>query len=180
MSKEKNVKPFLIHNELQTKLAEMRLIDNELRPLILGYVAWMEPVTKGDIYAYLRQYIYNAEQIYSNLERLRTEKLLLNRGGLWRINSDTLKNKKTREQVMKHLASSALGLFCDSVKLAEKIMVRMSNSTEDINAYCHPRKSDNCTAKNNCPFTLPPAMRRDFDKLTRSEFNDKYEGVRLI
>ena len=89
-----------ITDKLRAKLANMQVLDAEIRKRILGYAQWFSPVGKGDLRQLLEPRRYGEAQIESNAQRLKQENLLIETENHWLTNTDDAEAKEICEQAM--------------------------------------------------------------------------------
>ena len=89
-----------ITDKLNAKLANMQVIDAEIRKRILGYAQWFSPVGKKDLHLLLEQRYYSKDQIESNARRLKQEGLLIETENHWLTNAQNAEVKEICEQAM--------------------------------------------------------------------------------
>lgn len=89
-----------ITDKLNAKLANMQVLDAEIRKRVLGYVQWFSPVGKKDLHLLLEPRRYGKEQIESNAQRLKQENLLIETENHWLTNTQNAEAKEICEQAM--------------------------------------------------------------------------------
>lgn len=89
-----------ITDKLSAKLANMQVLDAEIRKRILGYAQWFSPIGKADLYNLLESRRYGEEQINSNAQRLKQEQLLIETASHWLTNTKSAESKEICEQAM--------------------------------------------------------------------------------
>jgi hypothetical protein len=90
----------IITDKLRAKLANMNILDAEIRKRILGYIQWFSPVGKKDLYLLLERRHYNTEQIESNAQRLKQENLLIETENFWLTNRQNAESREICDQAM--------------------------------------------------------------------------------
>lgn len=89
-----------ITDKLNAKLANMQVLDAEIRKRVLGYTQWFSPLSKKDLYLLLEPKVYSREQIESNAQRLKQESLLIETQNHWLTNTQNVEAKEICEQAM--------------------------------------------------------------------------------
>ena len=89
-----------VTDKLNAKLANMQVLDAEIRKRVLGYVQWFCPVGKEDLQALLAPRRYGKEEIESNAQRLKQENLLIETEHHWLTNTQNAEAKEICEQAM--------------------------------------------------------------------------------
>jgi hypothetical protein len=89
-----------VTDKLSAKLANMELLDAEIRKRVLGYAQWFSPVSKVDLRQLLEPRGYGGEQIENNAQRLKQEYLLIETENHWLTNTDDAEAKEICEQAM--------------------------------------------------------------------------------
>jgi hypothetical protein len=89
-----------ITDKLRAKLANMQILDAEIRKRVLGYAQWFSPVGKRDLHLLLEPRRYSKEQIESNAQRLKQEGLLIETENHWLTNTQNAEAKEICEQAM--------------------------------------------------------------------------------
>lgn len=89
-----------VTDKLSAKLANMQILDAEIRKRILGYAQWFSPVSKKDLRQLLEPRGYGEKQIESNAQRLKQEKLLIETENHWLTNTNDEEAKEICEQAM--------------------------------------------------------------------------------
>lgn len=89
-----------VTDKLTTKLANMQLLDAEIRKRILGYTQWFDPISKDQLNELLENRHYNDEQISSNAKRLIDEGLILESENYWMTNKQDSEVLEICEQAM--------------------------------------------------------------------------------
>ncbi len=89
-----------VTDKLTAKLANMQLLDAEIRKRILGYTQWFDPITKNQLNELLGLRHYNNGQILTNVERLRDEGLIVETEHCWMTNNQDPEVVEICEQAM--------------------------------------------------------------------------------
>ena len=100
-----------ITDKLSAKLANMQILDAEIRKRVLGYAQWFSPVGKKDMYLLLEPRRYSKEQIESNAQRLKQENLLIETQNHWLPNTQNAEAKEICEQAMAVLMPEILEIM---------------------------------------------------------------------
>lgn len=90
----------IITDKLSAKLANMQVLDAEIRKRVLGYAQWFSPVGKNNLFLLLEPRHYGKEQIESNAQRLKQENLLIETENHWLTNTNDAEAKEICEQAM--------------------------------------------------------------------------------
>ena len=89
-----------VTDKLSAKLANMNVLDAEIRKRVLGYAQWFSPIGKEDLHKLLEPRRYGKEQIESNAQRLKQENLLIETENHCLINTQNDEAKEISEQAM--------------------------------------------------------------------------------
>ena len=89
-----------VTDKLSAKLANIGVLDAEIRKRVLGYVQWFSPIGKKDLELLLEPRRYGNEQIESNAQRLKQENLLIETENHWLTNTQDAEAKEIFEQAM--------------------------------------------------------------------------------
>lgn len=89
-----------VTDKLSAKLANMQVLDAEIRKRILGYAQWFSPVGKQDLQQLLAPRRYGEDQIESNAQRLKHEKLLIETENYWLTNTKDAEAQEICDQAM--------------------------------------------------------------------------------
>lgn len=89
-----------VTNKLSAKLANMQVLDAEIRKRVLGYVRWFSPIGKKELQLLLESRHYGKEQIESNAQRLKQENLLIETENHWLTNTQNAEAIEICEQAM--------------------------------------------------------------------------------
>ena len=89
-----------ITDKLSAKLANMHVLDAEIRKRVLGYAQWFSPIGKENLHLLLEPRHYDKELIESNAQRLKQENLLIETENHWLTNTHNAEAKEICEQAM--------------------------------------------------------------------------------
>lgn len=89
-----------ITDKLKAKLANMQILDAEIRKRVLGYTQWFSPIGKENLYQLLELRSYDKKEIENNAQRLKQENLLIETENHWLTNTQNAEEKEICEQAM--------------------------------------------------------------------------------